>query len=112
MAHVAVHHGHHGRVVFGILRHVGPGIIITASIVGSGELIATTKLGAEVGYTLLWFIVLGCVVKLFLQVELGRYAVCSGATTLETLDIVPGPRLIVSWVVWLWLFMYLAVRVK
>src|SRR5262245_34775571 len=51
------------------LRHLGPGLIITASIVGSGELIVTTKLGAELGFTLLWFIILGCMIKVLLQVE-------------------------------------------
>ena len=38
----------------GILGHLGPGLIIAGSIVGSGELIATTKTGAEAGFTLLW----------------------------------------------------------
>ena len=32
--------------IFGILRQTGPGITLAASIVGSGELIATTTLGA------------------------------------------------------------------
>ena len=36
----------------GIIRHLGPGLIITATIVGSGELIATPKLAAETGYSL------------------------------------------------------------
>ncbi|PYQ22043.1 MAG: manganese transporter, partial [Acidobacteria bacterium] len=36
------------------LRRIGPGLILAASIVGSGELIATTTLGAQVGYTALW----------------------------------------------------------
>ena len=35
-----------------ILGKIGPGIVLSASIVGSGELIATTTLGAEVGYLL------------------------------------------------------------
>ena len=47
----------------GILRYLGPGLIIAASIVGSGELIATTKTGAEAGIDLLWLIILGCVIK-------------------------------------------------
>ena len=34
-----------------IIKKIGPGIILSASIVGSGELIATTTLGAEVGRT-------------------------------------------------------------
>ena len=30
---------------FGITKQLGPGLIISANIVGSGELIVTTKLG-------------------------------------------------------------------
>ncbi len=94
------------RTVWGILRSIGPGIIITANIVGTGELIATTKLGAQAGFTLLWFIILGCCIKVFIQVELGRYTVSSGLSTLEAMDRLRGPRLITSWMVWLWVCMY------
>ena len=66
------------RGVFSTLRRLGPGLIVAGSIVGSGELIATTKVGAEAGFTLLWLIVLGCVVKVFTQVEFGRSAVGGG----------------------------------
>jgi manganese transport protein len=89
-----------------ILRHVGPGLILTASIVGSGEVIATPKLAAEAGFSLLWLIVFGCIIKVFVQVELGRFAVAKGMTTLEAMDSMPGPRYRTSWLVWLWLFMY------
>lgn len=93
-----------------ILRAVGPGLIVAGSIVGSGELIATTKTGAEAGFTLLWLIILGCVVKVFAQIELGRYAIISGKTTLRALDEVPGPRIgrRGNWLVWYWLLMWLA----
>ncbi len=92
----------------GMLRHLGPGLIISAAIVGSGELIVTPKLGASVGFTLLWFIILGCFIKVFVQIELGRFAVAKGMTTLEAMNTMPGPRFIVSWLLWLWLFMYLS----
>ena len=46
----------------GIARQLGPGLIISANIVGSGELIVTTKVGADVGFILLWFIILGCMI--------------------------------------------------
>ncbi|MCZ6793069.1 MAG: Nramp family divalent metal transporter, partial [Planctomycetota bacterium] len=88
------------------LRYLGPGLIITASIVGSGELIMTTKLGAEAGFTLLWLVILGCVVKVFVQVELGRYVMSSGETALEAMNRVPGPRVVVSWLLWIWLAMF------
>ncbi|MGE3310098.1 MAG: Nramp family divalent metal transporter [Limisphaerales bacterium] len=103
----------HGRIppprsVGGVLRQLGPGLIISAVIVGSGELIVTPKLGAEEGFKLLWFIVLGCLLKVFVQIELGRNAVLRGQTTLASLDTLPGPRFKVSWILWLWLAMYLS----
>lgn len=96
------------RTFGGVVRQLGPGLIISAVIVGSGELIVTPKLGAEEGFKLLWFIVLGCLLKVFVQIELGRHAVLRGQTTLASLDTLPGPRMIVSWVLWLWLAMYLS----
>lgn len=94
------------RDIAGTLRRLGPGLIIAASIVGSGELIGTTKTGAEAGFYLLWLIVLGCVIKVFVQVEFGRYAIARGRTSIEGLNEVPGPRLRVSWLLWYWLLMF------
>lgn len=96
------------RTLGGMLRQIGPGLIISAVIVGSGELIVTPKLGAEEGFKLLWFIILGCLLKVFVQIELGRHAVLSGQTTLASLNHLPGPRAVVSWVLWLWLAMYVS----
>src|SRR5215813_15585695 len=78
--------------VLGILRKTGPGIILAASIVGSGELIATTTLGAQVGYAALWIIVLSCLIKPIIQAEWGRYTIASGETGLESFNLIPGPR--------------------
>ncbi|MEX0675661.1 MAG: Nramp family divalent metal transporter [Pirellulales bacterium] len=91
--------------ILGIAGRLGPGLIIAGSIVGSGELIATTKTGAQAGITLLWLIVIGCVIKVFAQIELGRYTITHGETTLAALDQVPGPRLVVNWIIWFWLVM-------
>ena len=85
-----------------ITLRVGPGIILASTIVGSGELIATTVLGAEHGYSLLWLIIVSCVIKIVVQNELGRYTIGTGETSLEAFDRVPGPRLGASWVVWAW----------
>jgi Mn2+/Fe2+ NRAMP family transporter len=86
--------------------HLGPGLIISAAIVGSGELIVTPKVGAASGFSLLWFVVFACIVKVFVQIELARLAIVERMTTLEALNTIPGPRLRVSWIVWFWLFMY------
>lgn len=90
------------------LRFIGPGLILTAGIVGTGELVVTPRLASENGFTLLWLIAFGCMVKVFVQVELGRYAVATGTTTLAAMDSMPGPRARVSWMLWLWLPTFLA----
>lgn len=91
------------RTLGGALRRIGPGVVLAASIVGSGELIATTTLGAEAGYALLWMILLSCAIKPVVQAELGRYTVATGETGLEAMDHLPGPRAAgVGWLVWLW----------
>lgn len=105
----------------GIIRRLGPGLIVAGSIVGSGELIATTKTGAEAGFWLLWLIIIGCVIKVFVQVEFGRYSIVNGRTTMSGLNSVPGPtlefsitnhpdskRLKGNWIVWYWFLMWLA----
>jgi manganese transport protein len=94
------------------IRQIGPGLILAASIVGTGELINTTSLGAKAGFSLLWLILLSCVIKVFVQVELGRYAITHGKTTLAAFDSLPGPRLGVSWLCWLWLVMMLTTQAQ
>ena len=63
------------------LKKIGPGIILAGTIVGSGELLLTTSLGAQHGFMLLWLILFSCVIKVFVQTELGRYAISSGKPT-------------------------------
>ena len=94
------------------IRQIGPGLILAASIVGTGELINTTSLGAKAGFSLLWLILLSCVIKVFVQVELGRYAITHGKTTLAAFDSLPGPRAGVSWLCWLWLIMMLTTQAQ
>lgn len=94
------------KSLFSALRRIGPGLILSASIVGSGELIATTTLGAEVGYVALWIIALSCFIKPAVQSEFGRYVIATGQTGAEGLNTVPGPRFRgVNWVVWAWVIM-------
>lgn len=86
------------------LREIGPGLILAGSIVGTGELIQTTDLGAKAGFTLLWLVIFSCFIKVFVQIELGRHAVASGLTTLEAFRTIPFVGLLF---VWWWLFMTL-----
>ncbi len=91
------------------LRHIGPGLILAGSIVGTGELIATTHVGAQAGFALLWLVILSCFIKIFTQIELGRYVISSGQTTLAGLRQLPGPSFLLPW--W-WLVMMMAVQAQ
>lgn len=92
----------------GMLRYLGPGFILSASIVGSGELIATTVFGAEAGFVAMWVILASCLVKVFVQLEFGKHAIHSGETTFQAINQLPGPKFGKgSWATWLWLLMML-----
>lgn len=92
---------------------LGPGIILASSIVGSGELIATTVVGAKVGFSLLWLIILGCAVKVAAQIEIGRNAITWGRTPLASFDRVPGPRVAGrGWIYWCWAVMMVLIVVQ
>ena len=86
------------------LKFLGPSLILAGSVVGSGEIILTTTLGAAVGFTMLWWILFSCWSKSVLQAELGRCIISSGETGLVALNRVPGKIGRVSWVVAIWLF--------
>ena len=94
-------------------RQIGPGLILAASIVGTGEVVNATALGAKAGFALLWLILFSCVIKVFLQVELGRHALIHGQTTLKAFDALPGPRIGKgSWLGWAWLTMTLLTQAQ
>ncbi len=88
----------------GQLGHLGPGFIMSAAIVGSGELIATTALGATAGFVTFWVILVSCFVKVALQLEFGKNAIYTGLPTMQSLNRLPGWRIgPAHWTIWLWL---------
>lgn len=83
------------------LKFLGPGFILSASIVGSGELIATTTLGAKAGFIAFWVIIVSCLVKVAVQLEFGRHTILTGETAMEIFNKLPGPRLGRGrWTIW------------
>jgi Mn2+/Fe2+ NRAMP family transporter len=96
----------------GAFARIGPGMVLAAAIVGSGELIATTTFGAQVGYAALWIVLLSCAIKPVVQAEMGRLTIATGETGLESFDRVPGPRFRVGWLVWAWAAMVLLTQLQ
>ena len=90
------------------IRYLGPGMILSASIVGSGELIATTTLGAQVGFALLWMVIFSCAVKVAVQVEIARWTISTGVPSLTGYNRVPPVFGRIGWVNVLWIFLILS----
>ncbi|RSN54852.1 iron transporter [Streptomyces sp. WAC 04229] len=64
-------------------RYIGPGIVVAATGVGAGDLVATLIAGSNFGYTLLWAAVIGCLVKISLAEACGRWHLSTGTTLFE-----------------------------
>ncbi|PYF99013.1 Mn2+ and Fe2+ transporters of the NRAMP family [Georgenia satyanarayanai] len=89
----------------GSLRFFGPGLIVSASIVGAGELITATALGAEAGFVLLWLVVFSTLVKVAVQVEMARYSIVTGLGGMEGYTRVPPRVGNIGWVLVMWALM-------
>lgn len=90
------------------LRYLGPGLILSASIVGSGELIATTALGSQAGFAILWMVIFSTLVKVAVQVELARWTISTGQPALTGYNKVPPKIGPIGWVNVLWVIMALS----
>ncbi|MER7814802.1 Nramp family divalent metal transporter [Streptomyces sp. NPDC096153] len=64
-------------------RHIGPGVVVAATGVGAGDLVATLIAGSKFGYTLLWAAVVGCLVKISLAEAAGRWHLATGRTLFD-----------------------------
>ena len=81
-------------------------MITSAAVVGSGELLTATALGAEVGFLLLWLVLVSTFIKVWVQIELGRWSISTGKVAVTGYDEVPpriGKR---GWMAWLVLLMF------
>ena len=80
-------------------------MIVSGSIVGSGEILLTSGLGAAAGFTLLWWVLVSCWSKSIVQAEITRYCISTGDTYMRALNRLPGkikgPKGPVGWPVWL-----------
>jgi Mn2+/Fe2+ NRAMP family transporter len=79
------------------LKYIGPGVILAAAAIGSGELILTPRAGALFGLSIAWIILVSVVYKLFLTLGLARYTVATGEDIFVGFSHLPGPR---NWFVW------------
>jgi Mn2+/Fe2+ NRAMP family transporter len=88
-----------------VLAIVGPSLVWAGEFIGSGEVILATRVGAILGPTVLWAIVVGILLKFWIGMAGARYTVCTGEGMIDMIARVPGPK---NWGVWLTLVAQLA----
>ena len=67
----------------GRLRDIGPGLVMAATGLGAGDMIAASVAGAKYGTALLWAAVLGALMKYVMNEGLARWQLATGTTLLE-----------------------------
>jgi Mn2+/Fe2+ NRAMP family transporter len=71
---------------------MGPGVVLAALAIGSGELVLTPRSGAQYGFALLWVPILTIVYKAAFSESLARLTIASGDDVFRAFDWLPGPR--------------------
>ena len=87
-----------------ILACLGPGLVWCSDMVGSGEIILTTRTGAILGLGVLWAVVIGIFLKYWMGLSGAHYTVCTGEGMMDMFARIPGPK---NWVVWTVIFVQL-----
>ena len=68
---------------FSFLKLAGPGLIVAAAGIGSGDIVSATVGGANYGVILLWAIATGAFFKFVLNEGIARWQLATGTTVLE-----------------------------
>ena len=66
-----------------IYHKTGPGMVVAATGLGGGDIIAASAAGANYGTTLLWAVIIGSLLKFCLNEGIGRWQLVTGRTLLE-----------------------------
>jgi len=66
-----------------LLKKTGPGIIVAATGLGAGDIVAAAAAGAQYGTILLWAVLFGGILKFVLTEGIGRWQLATGTTLLE-----------------------------
>lgn len=62
---------------------IGPGIVVAATGIGAGDLVATMVAGSQYGYALLWAAIAGVLIKIVLVEGAGRWTLATGRTIFD-----------------------------
>lgn len=66
-------------------KKIGPGIVIAATGIGAGDLVAASVVGAKYGSVILWSVLIGGIIKYILNEGIARWQLASGESIVEAI---------------------------
>ena len=82
-----------------ILKMMGPGLVMAGLAIGSGELIMWPWITSVVGAQLLWAAAIGIFLQLWVNIEIGRWAIVTGESPFT------GMARVIKLIVYLFVFL-------
>ncbi len=82
-----------------LFKMIGPGIVMAGLAIGSGELILWPWITSVVGAQLLWAAAIGIFLQLWINIEVGRWAIVTGESPFT------GMIRVVKAILYLWVFL-------
>jgi Mn2+/Fe2+ NRAMP family transporter len=67
----------------GKLKMIGPGFVVAATGVGTADMITAIVIGTSFGMTFVWAIIIGSILKYYLNEGVGRWYLATGQTILQ-----------------------------
>ena len=64
-------------------KYLGPGIVVAATGIGAGDMIAAAVGGSSFGYSILWAVLVGAILKFVLNEGIGRWQLETGTSVPE-----------------------------
>ncbi|MQA09375.1 MAG: hypothetical protein GEU98_12650 [Pseudonocardiaceae bacterium] len=61
----------------GYLRSIGPGLVVSMSWLGAGDLVDSSVAGGNYGYALMWALVLALFSRFFFTLAIAKYGLCN-----------------------------------
>lgn len=65
------------------LKMIGPGFVVAATGVGTADMITAIVIGTSFGMTFVWAIIIGSILKYYLNEGVGRWYLATGQTILQ-----------------------------
>jgi Mn2+/Fe2+ NRAMP family transporter len=82
-----------------LFKMIGPGVVMAGLAIGSGELILWPWITSIVGAQLLWAAAIGIFLQLWINIEVGRWAIVTGESPFT------GMIRVVKTILYLWVFL-------